>query len=534
MKTMNRILAAASAILLLAACNYEYLNTNRFEMTDEMGARDGIALGGSITAMEKCVFPVGTTADGTDIINAYQTAFNLSADTWCGYFGQNNRWNSGQNNCAYYLVDSWCANTYAQTYTNLLSSWKKIKEEATKLSHSEWTSLADIIRISAWSKTLESFGPIPYTHAGEAALVIPSDSEETVFKEMLKDLSNAVDILSPLAGSRLFADYDAVYGGDVTKWVKYANSLMLRLAMRVSYADESLATEYALKAVNSKLGLMTTVEDAAQMSKGAGMSFVNNIEYLASKYGETRMGVSIFCYLNGYKDPRLEKYFTESTTENAVTAYNGKKYVGISGGSKKGMIDSYTTGSLPNFTPETPTYWMKTSEVYFLLAEASLRFGNEFGSAESLYKEGIKMSFIENGISSSSVDAYLAVNAAPSGYEFGSSYSVASTATSAFTGSTNEKLEKIAIQKYLALYPNGHEAWTEWRRTGFPKLAPIEENNGSGEGVTLNGGIRRMKYPVSFRQSAEDQANYYKTLELLGGDDKPTTQLWWDCHVKAY
>lgn len=534
MKTVNRMLTAACALLAFAACNYEDINTNRFEMTEEMGARDGIAIGGSISAMERSVIPVGTTADGTEIINAYQTAFHLSADTWSGYFGQNNRWNSGQNNCSYYLVDSWCANTYTQTYTNLLSSWKAVKTEAEKLSHPEWSALADIIRISAWSKTLESFGPIPYSHAGEAALVIPCDSEKEVFTLMLNDLSVAVEVLSPLAGGKIFMDYDAVYGGDITKWVKYANSLMLRLAMRVSYADQTLASTYALRAVNSKLGLMTSVDDEAKMSKGAGMSFVNNVNYIAANYNETRMGISIFCYLNGYQDPRLEKYFTESTTPGAFTAFNGKKYVGISGSSRRGVVADYTTASLPNFTSETPTYWMRTSEVYFLLAEAALRFGSEFGSAESLYEQGIQMSFTENGITTP-VDSYLALNAAPSGYQFGSSSStVSSSATTAFTGSMDEKLEKIAIQKYLALYPNGHEAWTEWRRTGFPKLAPIEENQGSGDGVTLTGGIRRMKYPVSFRQSAEDQENYNKTLILLGGEDKPTTQLWWDCHVNAY
>lgn len=169
-------MAGVCALSLFASCNYEEINTNRFEMTDEMGARDGVALGGSITAMERCVFPVGTQADNTDIINAYQTAFNLSADTWSGYLGQNNRWNNGQNNTAYYLVDSWCASTYQQSYTNLLPSWKKVVTEAEKLNHPEWKALANIIKISAWSKTLESFGPIPYTHAGEAALVIPSSN----------------------------------------------------------------------------------------------------------------------------------------------------------------------------------------------------------------------------------------------------------------------------------------------------------------------------------------------------------------------
>lgn len=97
-----------------------------------------------------------------------------------------------------------------------------------------------------------------------------------------------------------------------------------------------------------------------------------------------------------------------------------------------------------------------------------------------------------------------------------------------------EKLEKIMIQKWIALYPNGHEAWTEWRRTGYPKLNQVQTNR--GQGVTREGGIRRMVYPVSFYQSAEDRANYEEALKLLGGldKDKATTQLWWDCKNQIY
>lgn len=537
MKTAYKILAGALALSFLASCDYEKINTNPFEMTDEMGVRDGVAIGGAVTAMERCVFPVGTQADNTDIINAYQTAFNLSADTWCGYFGQNNRWNSGQNNAAYYLVDSWCANTYTQTYTNLLPSWKKLKTEADKLGKEDWNALGNIIKISAWSKTLESFGPIPFTHAGEPALVIPADSEREVFQAIFDELEEAVGILTPFAGGKLFSEYDAVYAGDITKWVKYANSLMLRFAMRVSYADEEMARKYASMAINSRLGLMSDISEEAKMGKGAGLQFVNNIAYLADKYNEARMGVSILCYLNGYEDPRLEAYFNEADDDRyGLRGYNGKVYVGISGGSKYGQIDYYTNGSKPNFTSETPTYWMRASEICFLRAEAALRWGGEFaagGSAEDWYKAGIAMSFDEAGVKGD-VDAYLAKGTAPCTFSFYNNFSVGTSATTAFEGSTEQKLEKIAVQKWLALYPNGHEAWTEWRRTGYPKLAPVDENRGTGYGVTMTGGIRRMIYPASFRQSAEDSDNYNKTIELLGGTDSPVTQLWWDCKTRGY
>ena len=96
-----------------------------------------------------------------------------------------------------------------------------------------------------------------------------------------------------------------------------------------------------------------------------------------------------------------------------------------------------------------------------------------------------------------------------------------------------QKLEKIIIQKWIALFPNGQEAWTEWRRTGYPKLNPVMVNNGSSQGATKESGVRRMIYPTSFYQTEDGQAIYNAALLLLnngqGGEDKSSTRLWWDC-----
>lgn len=542
MKKINqyKLLAGICALSLFTACDFEELNTNPFEMTDEMGIRDGVAVGGAVTAMQRAVVTVGTQADDTDAINQYQVAYNLSADSWSGFFGQNNNWYSGSNNTTYYLQDNWVAATYTNSYTTLLSSWKKIKQESEKTETPEIFALAQILKISAWHKTLESFGPIPYTHAGEPALVIPFDSEQVAFNAMFTDLTAAIDILTVRAeqGATIVADYDAVYAGDTRKWVKYANSLMLRLAMRISYADETTAQKYARQALNHTFGVMTSKSDEAQMSTGAGMVFRNNIEWLANQYNECRMGSSMFSYLLGYQDPRLSAYFEASPSAYAVAAFDGKNYQAVPPGNANQQNTIYTDFSKPNITSNTPTYWMRASEVYFLRAEAALRWGSEFGDAEALYEQGVATSFDENGISSS-VDDYLAFGLTPIAHNMRASYysynaAAPTTATPAFSGGTEEKLEKIMIQKWIALYPNGHEAWTEWRRTGYPKLNQVQTNR--GQGVTREGGIRRMVYPVSFYQSAEDRANYEEALKLLGGldKDKATTQLWWDCKNKIY
>lgn len=131
MKKINqyKLLAGICILSFLTACDYERINTNPFEMTEEEGLMDGFAVGGLVTAMEQTVFPVGTQADDTDIINQYQTDYHLSADCWSGFFGQNNStsWNSGRNNTTYFLIDGWIAGTYTRSYTNAFNSWKKLK-----------------------------------------------------------------------------------------------------------------------------------------------------------------------------------------------------------------------------------------------------------------------------------------------------------------------------------------------------------------------------------------------------------------------
>lgn len=525
------------ALTMCTACDFEKTNTNEFEMLPEEGLMDGISVGGPLTAMEKCVVPVGTQADGTNVANAYQTAYNLAADCWSGYFGQNNNWSGGRNNLTYFLIDNWVASSYRQSYTNILPLWQDIKEK-TEAKYPEAYALAQIIKISAWHKTTDMFGPIPYKEAGKGLITVPYDSQEEVYKMMFKELTDAIAVLSDAMDqgtTSLMAKADAVYGGDVRKWIIYANSLMLRLAMRVYYADEALARQYALQAINNPYGVMTTIDDEAKMERGAGLVFQNNIDILANQYNECRMGSSMYAYLCGYQDPRLPKYFLTSTYYGATTVGSYGRYMAIPTGHDLTKNNTFTSFSKPNITSATPTYWMRASEVCFLLAEAALRGWPVGNTAESYYKKGIAMSFEENGVPTAEVDAYMSSGRTPRAYSVNDwfeginvSAPVVSNATTAWGSGTEENLEKIMIQKWIALYPNGQEAWSEQRRTGYPKLHQVVNNYSGGE-VSTEAGIRRMRYPTSRATSPAEQENLAKAVQMLrGGEDKAGTRLWWD------
>ena len=524
------------ALSLFTACDFQKVNTNEFELLPEEGLMDGISIGGPITAMQKCVFPVGTQADGTSVANRYQTAYNLAADCWSGYFGQNNNW-GGPNNLNYFLKDGWVASSYTESYSTVVPLWQDLKGK-TETQFPEVFALAQILKISAWHKATDMFGPIPYKEAGKGLITVPYDSQEEVYKAMFKELSDAIEVLTKYAdngNSKLLPNADAVYAGDVHKWVVYANSLMLRLAMRVYYADAALSKKYALQAVNHSYGVMKSKDDEAKMERGASLEFKNNLDVLINQYNECRMGSSMLAYLGGYQDPRLPKYFNTSTVSQAVTVGTFGKYSGVPTGHDVSSNDAFRDSSRPAITSTTPTYWMRASEVYFLLAEAALHGFAVGGTAESLYEKGIEMSFEENGIASSEVADYMSSGLKPSAYSFhltnpGVNVDVPAVteATTAWSGTDEEKLEKIMIQKWIALYPNGQEAWTESRRTGYPKLHSVVTNYSNGE-IDSEVGIRRMRFPTNKSTSAEDIANLESARKLLrGGLDKAGTRLWWD------
>lgn len=533
-KNNYKFIIGVIALILLVSCtnSFEDINTNEFELTPEMGKADGIAVGGPITAMQKIVVPIGTQADGTDIVNEYQLAYNLAGDVWSGYFGQNNNWGGGSNNTTYFLMENWISRSYRSAYSDILPLWKEVKIESEKANTPEMFALAQIIKISAWHKATDMFGPIPYKNAGEPILVVPYDSQEDVYKGFFEELESAIEVITDKVnqGARILPDYDAVYGGNSQKWVKYANSLMLRLAMRVRYADSQLAQTYAEKAVNHPIGVMTDKDDEAKMSTGAGLVFVNNIEFLAGQYGECRMGSSMFSYLTGYNDPRLSKYFKTSESSYAIEVPGQGKFQAVPTGHTYSQNNDFKSFSMPNIEKSTPTYWMRASEIYFLRAEGALVGWSMKGTAEELYKRGVEMSFTENGVDASNVENYLISDAKPAEYNltrYWINVSAPSDVTAKWEGSEEKKLEKIITQKWIALYPNGQEAWSEWRRTGYPKLHKVRTNRSGGE-VSSEEGIRRMRYPASSRSSQDEIENIEKAIIFLGGEDKASTKLWWD------
>ena len=241
------------------------------------------------------------------------------------------------------------------------------------------------------------------------------------------------------------------------------------------------------------------------------------------------MGADIVNYMNGYKDPRREKMLLPN--EDGV--YAGIR-IGSDISSKTAAVAKYSNLVVAS---DTPVLWLNAAEVSFLMAEYELRWGSET-SARQYYEEGIRLSFEEKG--ASGADKYIAdAESTPETYRDPlGGYSVdkkQSDITIAWEseGEFDRNLERIITQKWIAIFPLGVEAWSEYRRTGYPRLLPAPQDK-SGGTVDLEHHARRLTYPIEEYQM--NNANLQEAIAILDSEsqgdrsgDIMGTRLWWDC-----
>lgn len=518
-------IALSAATLTACQTDFAEINTDHRHPTEKDLEMDNLNSGGLVTALEENIFPVGNS--GTGYVNEYQVAYTLSSSCWMGYIAPTqNKWEGTLPPT--FALKQRSKQTYDDMAGKVYQSWLELKD---KLKNDPAAfAVGQIIKIAAVHKAADTFGPIPYSKAAiKGSSQTEYDAQEDVYKQMLEELDAAVTALSNNKHN-VFTRYDVIYEGDYNKWMKFANSLMLRLAMRCYYANEEMSKTYVQKACTNPGGLIAVASEGAKLCKGAGIQYKNPLVIINDPgYNDARMGAEIGTYLQGYNDPRLSVYFTKGN-------YKGKSgYYGVRTNMPK--VDSYIKVgefSQLNVQNETPLYIMRASEVEFLLAEAALRkmLGVQ-GDAKSHYEKGIKLSFEENGIAASEFGKYIAQkDAKQAKFEdvANSQYSTAAVSEITIPWANNAdletNLERIITQKYLALYPDGQEAWSEYRRTGYPKIFPAVANHTD---CGVDGNKRPTRIPYSNEEYTDNNANILKAVQLLGGaGDLGSTRVWWD------
>ena len=529
MKKIFKYLLAFLTAISVTSCtdDFEKINSSPDGVTEQSLTQLNNHIGGEFQPMFFNVFNV------TPAWN-YQLQQGLMGDVFSGYMTAPTPFAGNINNQTYALVDGWNGFPWSDAYGNVMPqalNVKKAIENANDPSGDKFIYLANIIKITAMHRVSDIYGPIRYTKYEDNDTTGEYDSQEVAYKAFFDDLGAAIDGLKAFEGEIQFLPFDkSSFGGDISKWRQFANSLRLRLAIRISKVDPTLAKTQGELALASNAGLM----ENSDMIINTG--FPHPIVTISGSWGDVRMGAEMESILTGYNDGRIEKYFAPATDPNFTGTYKGirmgidiqakSQYVALSsiGTDKQGKAISGTV-----LEDETIT-WMTAAEVHFLKAEAALRGWSGAGNAQTNYEAGVTASFTQHEVDG--VSDYLADNTSTPADFVDALFSVnniayASDVKIAYdaAGTNEEQLEQIITQKWIAMFPDGQEAWSEFRRTGYPRIFPVVVNN-SGGTIDTDTQIRRINFVAN--EINTNGANVTTAIGYLNGPDNGGTRLWWD------
>jgi len=350
-------------------------------------------------------------------------------------------------------------------------------------------AIIEVMNVYSYSVLVETFGDVPYTEALDFTNVLPKyDDGKTVYLALIARLSAAITSMDASGDS--FGDADLIYGGDVASWKKFANSLKLRMGLVIIDADPAAGT--------------------AAVTQGAAGAFTSNADnavfnYLNSTPNTNPMWVDLVQsgrldfivakpfvdQMNTLNDPRRTVFFDD----NVATGYVGAVY---------GLNSSYANFSHIGdmfYVSTLPHVLLDYSNVKFMLAEAAERGIAGFTNPASHYASAITASF----------DYYEVPGAAAYLLQPSVAYATA----------TGTWKQKIGTQKWIALYNQGFNAWTEFRRLDYPALVAPATASANADGVVP----RRFTYPIGEQTLNPDS---YTTAASAIGGDKLATKLFWD------
>lgn len=355
-------------------------------------------------------------------------------------------------------------------------------------------AICRILKVFIYQIVTDTWGDIPYFDAlkGRENFTPKYDPQEDIYKDFLKELTEAAEQIDPSIGG---IEGDIIYFGDMSKWRLFANSLKLRVGIRMTESNPDMAKSAIESAVAD--GVFTSNEDNALFT------YLEDSQNDNPVYNDFRFGVfyaissTMANKMMDNNDPRLYVYADPVAGTDTIV---GMPY-GVDEATAASIpIDSVSAPGQTVRQPTTKGIFLTYSEILFVLAEAAERGWNVGGStAEDLYNEAIRANMEYWGMTEEEADTYLVQpNVA---YDPGN-----------FRKSIGE-------QKWISLYMAGIENWSEWRRLDYPELEPAPD---AVEGREIP---RRRAY-----SQLEYDFNEENVLEAIDrqGPDVMETRVWWD------
>jgi hypothetical protein len=485
--------------------NFEEINTNPTKIT---------ALGPGEYGM------MFAKAESVPFVS-YQISQNLFADLYAQYFALTASYFQSDR---YTMRFDWLTGHWNPPYTQGVPQLKTIMEETEGKLPAE-NALAKIWWVFMFHRVTDYYGPIPYFQAGTDAKVIPYDPQDKIYDDFFLKLAEATEVLNQNKDKKPFELYDYIYKGDVAKWIKFANTLRLRLALRISDVDPVRAKAEAEAAVAG--GVMQDIADDAMLKITGAGNDINTFNQITA-WNEFRMSASMESVLKGYDDPRISSYFQPAEAT--------KTYEGLRNGllpAQQGLLlntPDQNSNVAPRFTAANqttnPQDVMHSAEAYLLRAEGALLGWAMGGDAKTLYEQGIRTSFNQWGITDDArIIAYINSTATPIPPQDQQNSPALSDIPVKWEATPERQKEQINTQKWLALYPDGFEAWANFRRSDYPRLYPVVASDNAE--VPAGQFIKRIPFITLEKQTNGPAVE--AAVNLLGpGGDKASTNLWWD------
>jgi hypothetical protein len=372
------------------------------------------------------------------------------------------------------------------------------------------TQVARILKSFIFWTITDRWGDVPYTEALKGNPTPKYDTQETIYKGIIAELASAVGAFD---NSSLISG-DVIYGGNASKWKKLANSLRMLMSLRLSKvypgASDYAATQFKAALADANGSISTNADNFTIVYPG-GAAFRNpiyNIYDGRKDFAESKTMTDLLASLG---DTRAQVYGGATEDQNKTNPdWNAPSTIGFPYGVKRATAEAFS-GANPkwarilrgDFREQTDAYdVVKASSVLLARAEAADR-GWTTENATTVYQAGITAAFEQWGLT------------VPANY-----FTNANVALTAPIG-TGANLKPIAIQQWIAYYPDGLQAWSNWRRTGFPVLTPAPDAVNSTKQIP-----RRYTYGTG--EYGTNPTNVKDAAGRLSGGDVQDARVWWD------
>ncbi|WP_242083962.1 SusD/RagB family nutrient-binding outer membrane lipoprotein [Aestuariivivens sediminis] len=494
---MKKILYILSLTVILGSCDrgFEELNVNP-------SAPNQVPVTSKLTSTQ--LYTSGERYENWRANLIYSSTMMQHFATTAGYWsGDKYTWNQGY---ASSMIDRIYGNA-VKTVEDMLVQLDA--EEAPE----EMKAITRIMRVFIYHRLTDLYGDVPYSEAGKAVIegiLTPKyDRQSDIYADMLKELEESAAALG--SGTSGFGSADIMFGGDQAQWKRWANSMMLRLGLRLIKVDPAGAQAWATKAING--GVMQSNADIAYIPHTEGPEGINRngIGEVFLADNSMHMSKTFVDFLQD--DPRLPVLAMRRSDGST----NPADLIGLPNGLDLAMLEDMTgeentdnyaginrNGGITSLG--APMFFQTYAEVEFMLAECAERWGLAGGNPEPHYNAGVRaaMKMLElygpdEVIADADIDTYL------TNHPFNPA----------------NALEMINMQYWAATFLNEYEAFANWRRTGIPALVPTNY-----PGNVTNGTIpRRLTYSTSEQSSNPDN---YAAAIAAQGPDVLTTRVWWD------